>query len=510
MTSPVATELYYRFACSQFAVSGSVESNVDYETGLPITEATSEITSKVMADPRREALVRFPRHQGSANHNVSFKLLDDGRLASASGSEAGILADAITAAISVIGFVGGIVQAIAAPAKLPVPTIRPLQAPPAPPTPRKRWEGEKAGDAELLKNSLAALKELHATVISESAAMATTANPAATYRKLIGLRAAIAAVEEMVAAIEARREAWLNTNYQTLSTHTFTLPTDEAFSFETEMTSPPSTIEANFLKDVAEPGDMLSSLGVAIVEITPEAEADIWTTEDAATLAVLKDDVDSGEQPRGVFFRIPRAAKFAIYTATAWDDDGRVKTLQLSRVERCWALDRYSRLGSVPFEGEGDVSASVVFSAAGTPESVVVSGKSQLSAVLQALGGAPEKLSASLGHAKTAVEAWNALSMSRVDRETAALEARKKQLEAVVAGRDLESDAMHRETLKTLKARLERLKTEKAIGEATAPPKVPSEQSRHDAERTQELDRLRVELAIAKAEAALSSFNDGK
>ncbi len=294
MTSHVATELYYRFACSQFTVSGSVESNVDYETGHPITDATSEITSKVMADPRRKALVRFPQHRGSANHNLSFKLLDDGRLASASGSEAGILADAITAAASVVGFVVGVVRAVAAPPMMSAPTIRAVQPQEVPPTPRERWEDEKAGDAALLEKGHDALKMLHASVISESAVMATTSDPAATYRKLIGLRAAITAVEEKVASVEARREAWLNTNYQTISTHSFTLPTDEAFSFEDNVTSPPSTIEANFLKGVAEPGDMLYSLGVAIVEVTPEDEADIWTTEDEAALELLEGDIDSG------------------------------------------------------------------------------------------------------------------------------------------------------------------------------------------------------------------------
>ena len=514
--SSIPTELYYRLACSVLQVTGTVESTRDFDTGEPATSATSEVSLAVTADPRQGARVRLPEHHGSANHDVTIKLLDDGRLAAASGAATSILPDIISAGASILGFVGGVVRAVAAPGLAALPALATREAPPGEPprpeTPRERSAREKHEDAGRLEKAVVAIDELHDAVVSEAHAMATTSQPSASQRKLIGLQTAIAAAQQEVASIETRRQAWVDATYGTALSYNFSIPTDEVFTFEGQRPQhPPAQIEPSALargSDAAR--DMLASLGVAVVDLTPPLASDPWTTEDATVLDDIRQDLERGERARGVFFRIARPATLALYAASTWNEDGAVQRLELNRIERTWALDASSRLGSVPLEGGGDLTASIEFSDGGAPKSVTVSGKSALATALSALSGAPEKLAGGLGQAKSAMEAWNALGASRTDREIAALEARKKQLDAVIATRGLEADATHTETLQTLKDRLERLKTEKEIGTVTAPAPVASEPDRHAAEREQELARLRVELGIAYAQARLAALDDHK
>jgi hypothetical protein len=490
------TEVYYRFACTLLDVTGTVESNVDFETGKRSTEATSTVAFAVRADPRRAARIRLPRHQGSGSHDVAVKLLDDGRIASASGSAQGILAEVIGAGVALAGFAASIVRAVVAPGLPAVPAPADIGGAK---TPRALWTEKHADDAKWLAAAETGLKELHEALVTTAHAMKTD-DPAATQRKLVGLRSGIAALEQEIAAIEARREAWLNADYRSLRTHRFSIAPDEGFEFEGRPPSPPpAEIGADQLKEGSQTAqDLLAALGVAIVDVTPPDEQDGWTTEDANTIDKLRADLEKGEGERGILFRIPRPATLAIYTAASWTDDGKVKRLELDRTERVFVLDRFSRIGSVPFDK--DISGAIEFSAGGAASSVTVAGSSELSAVLKALADAPEKLATSMEKGKTVVDTWNALGRAQRDEEVAALEARKKQLEAAVANRGLVADVTSKETLQMVKDRLERAKGD--------PAPETSAQAKLDEARKAELARLRVELSIEKTEEALTAYRD--
>src|SRR4051812_21300271 len=93
----VPTELYYRFACSSFVVSGTRETSTNWDSGEVTVVPKADVSLAVEADAR-QPIIRLPKLPGT--HDVSLKLTSDGRLASISGTTHGILATAIEASLA--------------------------------------------------------------------------------------------------------------------------------------------------------------------------------------------------------------------------------------------------------------------------------------------------------------------------------------------------------------------------------------------------------------------------
>jgi hypothetical protein len=491
----VPTELYYRLACSTFLVTGSRTTRANWDTGAEEITADSDVTLFVQADPQIDARIRLPEHVGRGSHDLSLKFAEDGRLLSGTGSAKGLLGEAIGAAASVISFVGGIAGA-ALSAGLPA---APPEGVARPKSPAEKWHEDKTKDSARLREAIMVLEDLHDAVIATGRSIAGEAPPAEAFRRLVALRAAIPAVEAEIAAIIARREAWYNADYAASVPLRLALPTHSIFRLAAPPAVPPRELDMGHLHLDDAPREarhVLEQVGLAIVEVTRSDERDELTDEDRVTIVSLMQDVERGELPLGIFFRVPRPAVIALY-----EKDGQV--LRLESFERYWLVDRFSRMGSIPLDGSGDRTASITFTPTGRPETTAVAEQSLLGEALEALGKAPEQIAAGIGHAKTVVEDWGALSASRSERELRALERRKNQLEFDIARRGLEADAQHHETLQELKDRLERLKTEKDIGDFGAAPSV---REQFDAERKKVLEELRTDVRIARAEAELASF----
>jgi hypothetical protein len=72
----------------------------------------------------------------------------------------------------------------------------------------------------------------------------------------------------------------------------------------------------------------------------------------------------------------------------------------------------------------------------------------------------------------------------------------------------LEASGREQETLDEVKQRLERLKAEKEIRGLTDPTRPPTGAEAALARDKEALEKLRVELGIARAEAALAAFDE--
>jgi hypothetical protein len=514
MAEPVPTELYYRFPCSSLLVTGTCEQRKDWDTGKEVVRPTADISLFVEADTRRP-MVRLPQQEGA--HEQSLKLTPDGRLASVSGSAHGLLAMVIETSLAVTSFAAGLIGAAIAPRLPGLPTVaaaspsiatRTLAGGPKgdAESPAKKWADENPdGDATRLANARSALAALHDELIAHAQESADQ-QPASAYRRLVAIKHAISLVEEEVAAINLRKDAWFNTRFSTIEQHRFQLPTDRAFRLAGDHSVAPVKIALSDL----EPGSAaataaLERLYVAVVEVRTAVTAQGATIDDAADLDELERDEYFGALGPGMYFRVPRPAVIAIYQDAAdRKTDDASRELTLHSVDRYWVVDRDSRMGSVPLVDEG--KASVSFGSTGAVDSVALDIESRLEKVLEALKGAPAAISGGLTQAKGTVEAWNSLRAARADRELRVLEQRKQQLESEIANRGLEADAEQTETLQELKDRLERLKVEKDIAGIQAPGQ--SDEEREATARRDLAARLRTEVAIAKAEHELAGFHD--
>jgi hypothetical protein len=509
----MSTELYYRLTCSQVMVTGTRETRTGWSNGEKEIQPSAVVELGIGADPRRP-IVRVPRIDGS--HELSLKLLPDGRLAAVNGTTAGVLRGVIEATIGLVSFSAGLIGAAIAP-RLPGPSLVATGATPETlafrkreprrTTPEQQWvEQDPDGDATRLVAARRVLQALNDAIVERSAEMADTPRPASAYRRLLGVKNAISAVEEVITAINARREAWYNAQFRETEEHEFRFPTDATFRLRIERALAPSTVKRSDLDDGSKAAAAaLEHLHVAIVEIRRMA-GDGWTTEDAGTLDDLERDNDRGDLAPGIHFRVPRPAKIAIYRdAPERDLDDGDRTLTLDSVNDYWVVDLASRMGEIPFKGGEKLTASAAFAASGILETVSIDSESRIEALVEALKAAPKQATAGLSEAKTAVETWSALRSSRIERELKVLEHRKKQLEQEVAIRGLETDAASRQSLQQLKDRLARLKTLKDIG-GLENPAAPDPVAEHDEERRKTAARLRTEVAIARAQQQLAAF----
>ena len=519
------TELYYRFPCSTLTVAGSVETTRAWKDGTPLTIPRADVTLAIEADPR-PPIIRLPELAGS--HEISLKLMADGRLAAVTGTTRSLLGELLEASAVATSFAAGLIGAAIAP-RLPGggaggAALRQARADGAEaredaaeddaPTqdlelpPEKAWETENPdGDPTRLARGRKVLAELHDSLVERASEMGNTSRPAAAYRRLLAVKAAITEVEGAIAAINTRRDAWYANRYRVVESHRFTLATDQAFRLAAG-TAPPARVRRSELRGGSPAAERaLRQLRVGVVEIRLEHRDDI-TVDDAADLEKIEHDNDVGELAAGIWFRVPRPAVIALYrdAADANPDDPQ-RELELHSVARHWVVDRACRIGSVPLQGGGAMKSSVIFSPDGVAESISVDDEGKLQQLIDALKAAPEHVSTGLGHAKTTVETWSALWSARAQSELDALERRKNELEAEIATRGLEADAAAQVTLKELKDRLERLKVEKEIKSIQAPAN-PTAEEREAEERRGVAERLRTELAIARAERQLAGFRD--
>ena len=516
----MSTELYYRLTCSSLTVSGTRETRTGWSNGQKEIEPRAVVELTVGADPRRP-IVRLPRIDRS--HEISLKLLPDGRLAAVNGTTAGVLRGVIEATVGLVSFSAGLIGAAIAP-RLPGPAFVATDATPetlavrerAPAerekvkTPEEQWAKlDPDGDATRLADARTALQTLNDALVARAAELADTSHPAAGYRRLLGVKNAIAAVEEVITAINTRREAWYNARFSQTEEHEFRFATDASFRLKVEREiAPPAVKRSDLDGGSTAAAAALEYLHVAVVEVRRKA-GDGWTTEDAETLESIERDNDRGELKPGIHFRVPRPATIAIYKDAPdrelADSD---RTLTLDSVAEYWVVDLVSRMGHIPLEGGEEHKASAAFSPTGILETASLDTESRLDALVEALKAAPKQATAGLSEAKTAVETWSALRSSRIERELKVLEQRKKQLEQDIAVRGLETDAASRETLQQLKDRLERLKTLKDIGGLESP-SPPDPETDRDEERRKTAARLRTEVAIARAQQQLAAFRDG-
>lgn len=517
--SEQTNEIYYRLARSALTVVGSIESYVNTETGEPDGDTKADVALINQTDPRPGARRRLPADRPA---EIAVTLTEDGRLSSVSGSTKGVVPQLVEAGASVLGFAAGLVGK--ALPLLGVPAIG--AAAEGKPTPVERWQEQNRDDACRLSRAVVALKELHDAIVTTSRKTAQEdGQPAAQYRRLVALKAAVAVTEEEIAAIKTRRDAWLAKEYPTQTTrHTFVVATDDVFALESNDPAPPQQISASALgKAPPVAHAVLDTLGIALVEFVYRGEAALPSGDPGER--VFSDDEDElrkqqdlehGELPLGIEFRVPRPSTLAIYRASPNEGNGAERTFQLERVDRLWVVDERSRLGYLDLQsGRSDsVKGSVSFSPAGMPTAVATAETSAIGDFAQALGKVPERLAAGMKEAKGLAESWDALYTTRKERqanqaqrEIDALERRKKALEAEIAVRGLEASGKEQVTLEELKDRLERLKAEKEIQGFTegAPP---TEAQARFAERKDLLEELRVDVAIARAEAALAAFDD--
>lgn len=514
-------EIYYRLARSALTVGGSIESYVDFTTGGRDERTRADVALISQTDPRPSARRRLPADMPA---EIAVTLTDDGRLSSISGSTKGVVPQLVEAGASVLGFAAGL-GGKALSAFLGVPALEGTEAPGE--IPLERWKRMNRDEASRLATALEALKELHDAIVETSRETAQgDAQPAVQYRRLVALRAALTATEEELAGITTRRDAWLAKEYPPETTrHTFVVATDDVFVLESDDPAPPQTISKTALSEGSRVAKAVrDTLGLALVEFVDRGEAPSPSGE--AGERVLSDDEDDlrkhqdlehGKLPLGVEFRVPRPYTLAIYKAAPPEGNGVEPSFELERVDRVWVVDRRSRLGYLDLQSGRTDSAkgSIAFSAAGTPSAVAMAQSSAIGDFAQALGKVPERLAAGMKEAKGLGESWDALYKTRherqsdqAQREIDALERKKKALETELAVRGLEASGREQVTLEELKNRLERLKTEKEIGGLTDP--APPAQTDVLLEQRKELlEQLRVDVAIARAEAALAAFDDG-
>jgi hypothetical protein len=518
MADRVATELYYRFACSALAVTGTRETSFDWDTGKKRSVPTTDVNLFVEADPRRP-IIRLPDLEGS--HDLTLKLSGDGRLLSVSGTTRGLLGDIIEASVAVGSFAVGLIGAAIAPR---LPGLPAVTGPPPPqdfaPTeeveeepaevversPAAQWQDDDpGGDATRLAAAQTALADLHRALIEAASAMANAPKPASAFRRLLGIKSAIATLETEIGAIDIRRQAWYDERYRITEEHRFHLATDEAFVLKVAGAVPPRAVRKSSLEDESQVArEVLTHLDIAIVEVRSRGKSDVATIGDAADLDELERHDERSDLPAGVHFRVPRVAIIALYQdADGADKDDESRELTLHSVDRHWVVDLDSRMGSVPLRGEDDLTASATFAAEGFLESVSLDAEGKLEKIIEAFKGAPAQVAAGLQQAKSTAEAWDALRGARTERELKAVENRKKQLELEIARRGLAADAASHETLQQLKDRLERLKVERELA-----PAPQSAQDQADEAEKELAARLRTRIAIARAEAQLASYRD--
>ena len=518
MADAAAPEIYYRLTCSSLLVTGKRETKVNWETGAPEVTPTADVRLVVEAERRRIGLI--PRLKGS--NELTVKLASDGRLLSVSGTTRGLVGELLQASLGAVSFAAGIVGSVLAP-RLPVPAtisapIAAARAPTpvakddekteeessAPETPAQDWEQTNPdGDASRLASARATLGTLHAAVLTRAAEAATGESPAAAYRRLLAVKNAIKTVEAEVAAINIRREAWLQVHYPTgAEEFRHDLPTDEVF----HVVGPdvPPTLRRSQLTDgSAGARAVLRDLAVAIVEVRAGSYPDRMDIDDAEDLATL--DAKREGRP-AVYFRVSRSALIALYRDAPDRDEGNPeRLLTLVRAERYWVSDLDSRMGTIPLTGDGSLKASAAFTETGVLDSVSFIAEDKLEKLIAALKAAPEQVAAGLTQAKTAVETWGTLRSAAAQREIDLLEARKQQLELEVATRGLTADVAKTESLAQVKDRLERLRVEKEIASLTTPPTGDEVAA---AARATLAQRLQVEVEIARAEHALAAFHD--
>jgi hypothetical protein len=507
----VPTEVSYRLPCTTLRVNGRRETRTEWDAAEPHVVASADISLSV--DAERRGLVRLPEFE--RDHSFEIKLTPDGRLAGASNTSHGLLGDAIEAALGAVSFAAGVVGSIVSPGLPPIPAVRSAAPSPGrlktakatahePVTPAEQWVAENPdGDAVRLGQAVQTLRDLNSAVSTVAAQAAATEFPANVYRKLITLRAAIAEVQAQITEINARRDAWYSSRYVESEHHVSQLPTDAVFQVQVNALAPPATIPAEEVAHgSARAMAVLEALDIAIVELRLRGAGDRADTADAEDQAQLDSDQRHGDLAPGIWFRIPRSALIALYVREAPN-----APLKLRSADWYWVMDADSQLNSFPLEAEGDLDVAATFTSEGLLQSLTMDAKGKLAIVLEALKAAPGQIAGGLEHAGKVVKSWDTLRSSRTDREVKALEDRRKELEAVVAARGLESDAASIETLKQLKDRLDRLKTEREIGTLESPP-APDEQAEKDAERRMLASRLRTELAIEQREHALAGFRE--
>ena len=505
MSDTTKPELYYRLPSTTVSITGGREFGVDWETGEEKETARADVAVAVEAEDR-DAPIRLPAGEGT--HTLNVKLAPDGRLISINGTSHGLLADILAAGLGLGSYAAGLIGSIVAPRLPGLPTPTPSSAGTEAPlrtkapdeTPAKRWQRENPdGDAARLLKARETLAQLHSAMIDRAAEMATTSRPAAGARSLMGVRTAIAAVEDEIAAMTARRDAWFNANYRTVQPLEFSFATDEAFRLKANEGGPPATLRPNQLeRGSREARAALAQLKVAVVDVDlgfgdrPPIDDDLDRTQ-------LLSDANRGELPPTVHFVVPRLATIALYR----EPEDEQADLELERVERRWVVDRRCRLASLPLRGDNNFASSATFSAEGFLESASIDAQGSADVVAQALKGAPEALSQGLAQAKASRESWDTLRASRANRELKALETEKQALEAEIAKRGLEADAAQHETLQALKDRAERLKLEKELN-----PSAPSAQALADAADIATAARLRVKVQIARREQQLAAMKD--
>jgi hypothetical protein len=499
----------YRLAESVITISGTVARETDrysVAAGTPAetvnwdkSETTVSVGVRGDLDPQAVRHIELGNEMADGTYEVA--LTGDGRLTAVSLNTTGAGARVVSAAATVLAFVGGLAATVVgAGARAAVPG-RALTI----------TGSEEAGDGKRRApkpetadaRALAAWTAAHGTLaehrtryqdlrtsaedrLLEAREAVTTAASATESRDALARVRRIETVLDDVAAeierVDTLYRAWragtIATRTESLS---YALSVRDLGEWEAGRPQP-DRLDAD-LKAIWD------TLGV-IVRVEPLTQHEEHKEPPADPPANPPMAADRGDRPDPsltVAWRSPRPVRVWVWRRAKGGG------VVLERVTSTLVVDGRDGEASLPIEQKwfGESGVTIAFDELGAPSKVTATMKGSVGAFADALKAAPEAVTSGLGSAKTAEATWSGLRDARELHRLDALKRRKEELELQLAAKGLEA------TVEDI-ARLKRLEQQVAIAAAEDTLAAPSD-----------LDLLKLELELAKTRAALKAVQAG-
>ena len=366
------TEIYYRLARSIILINGSVDDDVDPDTGEPRRNMASKVAVGVEADPRPAGRCKLPA-RGSfwKDRHFELALAEDGRLVGSNGSVVGRGGAAVVAGVRVVAFLGTFALRLGG---VPV-AIGVDRGDTKAQSVEDAYAKEHEEDAKRRQEFRAAIRALQGQIASEASRVPEVEDPAGIVTKVGAIQTVLEAVRSEAALLEQQFDSWRAARFPARrEEYSYALGTDELPRIDTapdclelDLTALPAALQAS-----------AASLGVVVVEVGDPQES----APDSAP--------ENRQQQSGIWFRAARPVTLAVYER-APDTQGGIEqssTFRRARLFAHWVVDSRSALGFLRYESGvfSKRAAGLAFGPGGALTSISSASSATVSAVASAAG----------------------------------------------------------------------------------------------------------------------------